>query len=432
MTENLPARQQDSWRTAKVDLTKPIADLDQAIRVSDVLARSELVPKALYGKPASVLHVIVTGQSLGLHWIESVRVIYSPGPGQIGMRGQFLLSRLRQAGHRYSFSEGDGYCTFKLTRGDTKEEFESTFTIEDAIQGGLATRNEDGQIIALSRDGKKLPWMSWTRRMLRWRSVSDGVSIGAPEVSLGFEVEGAEAPAGPEPDVVLRPAEPAPPGPAPGEAAPGGGQAAQLAELDRRMRENIEADLADHGIEPDQDESPEIMGGNPATKKRGGNPAEPDYSDGADPGEHDTVADVMAQAPEFVTGEEPPDPTDQADSGSTGPSAGTAPAEPEEGPADKAKSQVLAERFEALGWNPRRHRADVLRACTMFLRRRIATVRDMSTGEIMKLTGELSAIQRSFEPGHYPVALADAVEAWRAAWEAEDAADYADVTGERL
>jgi hypothetical protein len=239
MTEQntVAVRDPKAYLDAKVDLMKPLADLDEAMRVADVLSASTLVPRALQGKPANVLHVILTGQSLGLHWTESIRVIYSPGDGQIGMRGSFLLSRLRQAGHTYreKYTEDGTACTFYLTRGDTKEEFESTFSIEDAVQGGLLKRTSDGKLVALSRDGKPLPWMSWTRRMLRWRAVSDCVGFAAPEVSLGFEIEGAEPAAEAKAEVQLKPDEVKPVQP----AATGG--SGGLRDLDQRVRNSVSA-----------------------------------------------------------------------------------------------------------------------------------------------------------------------------------------------
>lgn len=391
---NQPARNVPAVREQRVavDLSKPLADLDQALRLADALSQSDLVPRALYGKPANVLHVLMTGQQMGLHWAESIRVIYSPGQGQIGLRGQFLLSRVRQAGHRYTITDGDGECTFKLTRGDTGEEFESTFTIEDAIQGGLATRKSDGTIVALSRDGKPLPWQSWTRRMLRWRAVSDCVGFGAPECLLGFEVEGAEAPADAQPEVVLQPQSSAPPAPDAREAAPGDGQAAQaqqLSELDRRMQENLAAVEEAEVVEPEgpADDSPA-----PATGDGG-----------------------TAPPPAGEWGPETAPPMDR-----------DLP-EPGQSAAAQAQTQVLAERFTTLGWNPKDYRADVLKACSMFAGRRIGGVRDLTGAEVLKLTAALAAVQRKTkDETHYPVALAEQVEVWREKWAETDPAGYAE------
>ena len=407
MTENLPARQ-DRPPPVKVDLTKPIADLDEALRLADALAKSELVPLALYGKPANILHVLVTGQEMGLKWPVSLRTIYAPSRGQIGVRGQLLLAKLREAGHDYSWEEGPDFCKFTLVRDGATDQpgrsYTATFTTADAIRAGLAEQRE-GQVVARSREGKAMPWMQYTPRMLFWRAVADCVNRAAPEVLLGFEIQGAEAPAEPQPEVVLKPGQPetAPP---PQAASGGGAQAEELTELDRQMRERLggpaqtsdDSHSGDGGPAQDHDGSQAINGG----------PAEPGPQD---------------REPENMGGNAADDAV-SAEAGSATAEA-TADGEPEDA-AGKAKGQLLAGQFEALGWHPRRHRADVLRACTMFLRRPVSSVRDMDTAEILRLASALSAIQRTFEPGHYPVALADAVETWRAAWETADPAGYAE------
>lgn len=362
--DNLPAQNVAPATGHVVNLTEPLTDLEAALRLSDTLSRSSLVPQALLGKPASVFHVLMTGQALGLHWTESIRVIYSAGPGQIGMRGAFLLSRLRQAKHRYSFEEGPDYCTFHLTRGDTNEEFTSTFTVDDAIRGGLLKRQADGSLVALSRDGKPLPWQTWTKRMLRWRSVSDGVSVGAPEVALGFEIEGSEP--APAPEITLKPADPASPEPA-STAAAGDAQETQdqLAELDQQMRP---ADPA--------------MGGNPAPERA------PDPADAAKP----SIA-------------------------------------PAESPGRKALEENLAKQFTEMGWSPAKFRGEMLRACSMFARRRIANVHGLRIEEIMQMSAALSQIAEKHEPEHHVVALADQVDAWREQFAKADPDGYEHLTG---
>lgn len=470
MTE-LAVRDPDAYLSAKVDLMKPLADLDEAMRVADVLSKSTLVPRALQGKPANVLHVILTGQSLDLHWTEAVRVIYSPGDGQIGMRGSFLLSRLRRAGHTYSekFSEDGTACTFHLTRGDTKEEFEATFNLDDAIQGGLLKRTDDGKLIALSREGKPLPWMSWTRRMLRWRAVSECVSFAAPEVSLGFEIEGSEPAAEPKAEVELKPENPT----GGGQPAAAGGQAAStpaagLRDLDQRMRGTggggagtvvvdgkvtqtprtdvdeswaketergetgamklaRELERADADAVRDDDilEGPTAPGpsGAPASGP-GASPSgagvpgglgntEPLIDPDCAAGKHETCMGEPCECPCHSNLDE-------------------APAQSPGRAAAQAKSQILAERFTALGWTPRKYRAEVLRACSMYFRRKVGGVREMTASEMTQLADELSRLQRRHmnEPDVYPVAMADKAEEWRESWEQADIAGYERYTEE--
>lgn len=390
----------------EVDLTKPLTSLQQALELSDVLARSDLVPRALYGKPASIFHVVMTGQALGLHWTESIRVIYSPGPGQIGMRGAFLLAQLRKAGHRYSasYSDDGDACTFVLTRGDTKEKFEATFTVDDAIAAGLARRLDNGNVVALSRDNRPLPWMAWRKRMLRWRAVSDGVGFGAPEVMLGFEVEGATEAQEPQPEVLLKP-QVHEGGEVPAEAllatSPDAGALRRLDEQVRADTGVADAPPPDSPREEDPDADEAIL----AELKR---------------------ADAAAVADDDI----PDEPA--ATSGAEGSASGLD-NEPGRTPgraAAVAKSKVLTDAFKRLGWDPKQYRPNVLHACTMFMRRRINGVRDMTAGEMMILTDRLNKIARDNEEEHYVVAVADAVEGWRELWEREDPAGFEKYTSE--
>lgn len=489
MTENnaLAVRDPYAYLDATVDLMKPLADLDEAMRLADVLSKSTLVPRALQGKPANVLQVILTGQALDLHWTEAIRVIYSPGEGQIGMRGQFLLSRLRQRGHTYKekYNEDGTACTFFLKRGDTEEEFQSTFSIEDAIQGGLLKRADDGKLIALSREGKPLPWMSWTRRMLRWRAVSECVSFGAPEVSLGFEIEGAEAPAEAKAEVQLKP----------GSAAEAVAQAQDataqmqaraqgLEQLDQRMRgtgsggvgssfaQDVVAGGAGGGTgtvvaRTDVDESwaRETERGETGAMKLAAElerSADPTDAPGATPS-----GATSAPATGATTAASPSrtgvSPRGTSGAGVPGGLGNTEPlidpdcaagkhetcmGEPCECPchsnldeqpaqspgraAAQAKSQILAERFTALGWTPRKYRGEVLRACSLYLRRRVSGVREMTASEMTLLADELSRLQRKHmnEPDVYPVAMADKAEEWRETWEQADIAGYERYTEE--
>jgi hypothetical protein len=422
---NSPARREQN-QSAPVqvnDLMKPLLNLDEAMRVSEVLSLSDMVPRSLYGKPTNVFHVIMTGQALGLHWTEAIRVIFSPGPGQIGMRAQFLLHQVRKAGHRYTIEPGEGSCTVTIKRGDTDEPpFSSTFTIDDAIQGGLVQRKPDGKLVALSQSGKPLPWMQWDKKMLRWRAVTDVVSFAVPEAGLGFEVDGG---GGPEPQqpVELHPQTPAPPEPGDGKAAPSDGQAAQaesasqrrrLATMDEQMREGVERDLADHGIEPDLvGEIPE-SGGESAVQVTKVDPHVGGISESGGESAPSATPEAEAVAPEQNLSP----PVD----------------EPGDSPVDtavKATTKDLAGWFREFGYDPKQYRSRVLNACSVYARRRITGVRDLKLFEVADLCSELSALwDRSETSELAPVSmLAEEIAAWQDSWEREDPDGYTLYTG---
>jgi hypothetical protein len=386
---NTPGRQvatREERPPVKVDLLKPISDLDEALRLSDALALSTLVPDSLRGKPASILHVILTGQALDLHWTEAIRVIYSPGNGQVGMRAQFLLSQLRKAGHKYSaeYSEDGQSCTFTLIRKDEPDNpYTATFSRQDAIDAKL-----------ISKDN----WTRYFKRMLRARAITDCVGFGAPEVLLGFVVEGDEPEA---PPVQLKPSAPAPPSPAEAATSEAAGQADQLRELDERMQ----------GPRPETMTQPVSFDDTPESPAMGGNlPDEPiGVTLAREADEAEAVAEAeLATAPTVPDAEAP-----------TAPSASASPDEPVDA-SGKAKDVVLSEWFTAFGYDPKQYPEQVLHICSVFTRRRITGARAMKAAEVMKLTNELSALYRRTDELAPVSRLADASAAWAEAWRAED------------
>lgn len=363
MNDNLPARRDDD-APVKVDLSKPLADLDEAIRLADQLSRSDLVPGSLRGRPANILHVLMAGQTLGLDWPTSLRVIFSPGPGQIGLRGQFLLAKLREAGHDYEWEEAEDSCTFIIHR-DYKSKpagrtYKAMFALEDAVAAGLAQRKPDGTVVALSRDGKPLPWQAYRKNMLFWRSVALCINRAAPEVGLGFEIQGAEGPRDPEPEVQLVPQGTAPQAPAPpaaGEAAPGG-EAAQA-------RARLEALNAE-------------MGGG----------AEPQPGPDPEPQPEDLPAPAAPERPRV----------------------------PERSKVVRLEAR-LATQFTELGWDPgTEHRAEILKACSMFAQRPVTTVRDLTEDEMEILSTELNTIIDKQPAAAYEAILSERVEAFSETW----------------
>ncbi len=391
MTENLPAQREPK---IQVNLGGPILDLDQLMRAADIFSRSDLLPKALRGNAPNTLLVMLTGQELGLSLTQAFRTIYMPSGGQPQLRGVLVLAKLRQAGHTYRFEETDDSCTFTVIRGDTQEEYTGTFTTEDAITAKLAKRAADGNVVALSDNNKELPWMLYRHDMLQWRAVARGALRGAPEVLLGFEIAGAVPPE-PQEDIKLQPQSPAPPEPA-GEAAPGSqaAQAAQLRELDERMR---------------GPESPD-MGGNPA------NVVDPDMAEDLE-AETTLPAAGAAEAPTAPSASAPPAVDNRLsaeDIDATEPDASA-----------KAKKVVLSEWFTTLGYDPAIYRAEVLRACSVYTRRRIKGTRDLRAAEVMSLTNELSAIFRRDDELAPVTRLAEQVDAWEQKWEHTDPDGYA-------
>ncbi|MFF4417526.1 hypothetical protein ACFYY8_33795 [Streptosporangium sp. NPDC001559] len=183
VNHNSPARAQAAPTKVSVPLAKPLSSLDQVWRLAGNLGQSSLLPASLTKNPkttqANVTLILLYGAELGLAPMQSIQEIYVVN-GRPQISGRLWLAKVREAGHRVEKIEHTAeVCTIKITRGDTGEDWEETFTIEDARRAKL-----------LSKD----TYQQHPKRMLLWRAVANCATAICPEVAMGF---GAELP---EPD----------------------------------------------------------------------------------------------------------------------------------------------------------------------------------------------------------------------------------------
>lgn len=226
-------------REDAVDLGGPQHNLHQLMELARVLAPSNLLPHALQGKPADVLITVMYGQELGLSPMQAIQGVYVV-KGRPRMSGQLWIAKVRQAGHRLTVSEHtDHGCTVTITRGDTGEEHTETFTLDEAVHAGLVKIRE-GQPFARSQKGEVLPWESYTKRMLLWRTVSNCATVICPEVALGFELAGAEPPEEGEEKPTLRTV-----------ASQRGDRKAEPEPSDEELREQVQTLAAEHTADPE-------------------------------------------------------------------------------------------------------------------------------------------------------------------------------------
>ena len=184
-TPNLPATQPK----AVVPLIGPLSDLDQSWRLAQSLALASILPDDLRGKAANVHLVILYGQQLNVPPVVAIQTI-TVIKGRPVISGKLLLSKVREAGHDAEVSNHtDTSCTVTITRGDTGKSHSETFSIGDAVAAGLV-QLKDGKPYARSKQGEKLPWESWTKRMLLWRAAGFCADFICPEVRMGFAIEG--------------------------------------------------------------------------------------------------------------------------------------------------------------------------------------------------------------------------------------------------
>lgn len=119
--------------------------VDESLRFSEMLAKSELVPKEFRGRAADIFLVINFGMELGLPPIAALR-------GMMCINGRpapyaATLVGIVQAAPSCKFfrcvSSDDKEATYETWRVGYPEPQRETFTMTDAVRAGLADRNQN-------------------------------------------------------------------------------------------------------------------------------------------------------------------------------------------------------------------------------------------------------------------------------------------------
>lgn len=179
------------------------ATVSEAMQLSDMLARSAMVPAAFKGKPQDVFVAVMWGAEVGLGPLQALNGI-SVINGKPALWGDAALALVRGhpacAGIREGIEgEGDaryGFC--EVTRKGQAPE-RRTFSVADAKKAGLW--------------GKSGPWQQYPDRMLQMRARGFAIRDVFPDALRGV-ITAEEAQDYPEPRDVPNMAEaPRPAGP---------------------------------------------------------------------------------------------------------------------------------------------------------------------------------------------------------------------------
>ena len=147
---------------------------NQLLATAELLFRSGMFPAAK--NPAGVFCIIEYGHELGLPPVVALQNICVV-KGRLCMSGQSMLAIAIKNGVSFKIlEETKEKCTIDFKRGDI--EYTSTFTIEDADK------------VTINADGKKLSekdnWVNYRQEMLKWRAVSKGLRVIAPDFISGL------------------------------------------------------------------------------------------------------------------------------------------------------------------------------------------------------------------------------------------------------
>lgn len=132
-------------------------DLDEAIRFSEKLATSKLVPKALQGAASDVLIVLLSGRELGIAPMASLRMLsVIEGKVVIGSEAYLAVVRAKPDCEYFRCEETTAVqATFVAKRAGHPEQ-RLTWTLKMAGTARLLTKDN---------------WVKYPEAMLRWRCV---------------------------------------------------------------------------------------------------------------------------------------------------------------------------------------------------------------------------------------------------------------------
>jgi len=148
--------------------------LDEALRLAEIMAKADIVPKDYIGKPGNILVAIQWGAEIGLAPLQAMSHIAVIN-GRPALWGDALLAIVRGSGLLASFEEEIGADSATCTaqrRGEAP--ISRTFSREDAKQAGLL--------------GKAGPWSQYPRRMMQMRARAWVLRDLFPDVIRGLHV----------------------------------------------------------------------------------------------------------------------------------------------------------------------------------------------------------------------------------------------------
>lgn len=144
-------------------------DFDAMVRMSQMLAKSSLVPSAYRGKPENVLLATLAGQPFGWDPTMAMRSFHVI-EGQPSLKPEIMLALVRRAGHSVTGETRADGATITGKRRDTGDSMTVAYTLEDARRANLL--------------GKSV-WKQYPQSMCWARALSQLCRMLFPDVVLG-------------------------------------------------------------------------------------------------------------------------------------------------------------------------------------------------------------------------------------------------------
>lgn len=151
--------------------------LDEAMRFSEMLAKSQMVPKAYQGKPEDVLVAVQWGKELGLAPLQALQNIacINGKPSVYGDAALALVQASPVCEDIEEFFENEGtenYVAVCVAHRKGRSPVTVKFSVGDAKRAGLW--------------GKPGPWQAYPKRMMQMRARGFALRDAFPDVLKGL------------------------------------------------------------------------------------------------------------------------------------------------------------------------------------------------------------------------------------------------------
>lgn len=153
------------------------ANLTEAISFSEMLAKSQMVPKAYQNKPEDVLVAVQWGYELGLAPLQALQNIacINGKPSVYGDAAMALVQNSVICENIEEYFEGEGTANptaVCVAHRKNRTPITARFSVEDARRAGLW--------------GKQGPWTAYPKRMLQMRARGFALRDAFPDVLKGL------------------------------------------------------------------------------------------------------------------------------------------------------------------------------------------------------------------------------------------------------
>lgn len=160
----------DIVKASTVTPTTSMQEWSVISQQAEILARSDIVPRAYRGKPANVIAAAISGRSFGWDAMAAMRNCHVI-EGQVSIKPEAQVGLVRAAGHSITGTSSSEAAEVTGKRGDTGDQMTVRWTLEDAKAAGLLGKSN---------------WRQYPSDMLWARAVSQLCRRLFPDVTLGL------------------------------------------------------------------------------------------------------------------------------------------------------------------------------------------------------------------------------------------------------